>query len=71
MRFGPCAGSRPAGAPGCYPVRQCVIRHLRDPEAEQPLGLLDAALQVADGVHLAQVDADGDERLGDLRGQAR
>ena len=37
--------------------------------AEQPLGLLEAALQVADRVHLAEVDADGDQRLGDLRRQ--
>src|SRR4051812_28717829 len=33
----------------------------RDLVAEQPLGLLDAALQVADGVDLGQVDPDRDE----------
>ena len=39
--------------------------------AEQALGLLDAALQVADRVHLAEVDADGDQRLRDLRATGR
>src|SRR5438552_2040797 len=34
--------------------------------AQQPLRLLDATLQVADGRHLAQVHADRYERLGDL-----
>ena len=34
--------------------------------AEQPLGLFEPTLQVADGVHLAQVDPDGHEGLGDL-----
>lgn len=41
-----------------------------DTEAELALGLFDTALQVADGPHLAQVDTDGHQRLGDLRGQA-
>ena len=40
-----------------------------DRVAEQPLGLLEAALQVTDGVHLAQVDPDRHQRLGDRRGQ--
>src|SRR5687768_14447581 len=42
----------------------------RDLVSEQPLGLLDAALEVADRVDLRQVDADRDERLGDLGGEA-
>src|SRR5438132_8105417 len=37
---------------------------------QQPLGLLDAALEVAHGVHLPQVHADVHERLGDLGRQA-
>src|SRR4051794_4865632 len=35
--------------------------------AQQALGLLDAALEVADRVDLAQIDAEGDQRLRDLR----
>src|SRR5437899_12998699 len=38
--------------------------------AEQPLRFLDAALQVAHRRHLAQIHADGDERLRDLGGEA-
>src|SRR5919204_926774 len=37
--------------------------------AEQPLRLLDAALEVAHGVDLREVDAEGDERLRDLRAE--
>src|SRR5215213_2330089 len=47
------------------------VRAERDRVAEDPLGLLDAALQVADRVDLAELDAERDERLGDLRGQPR
>src|SRR5215218_11420196 len=39
-----------------------------DLEPEVALRLLDAPLEVTDGVHLAEVDPDGDQRLGDLRG---
>src|SRR5439155_11353930 len=39
--------------------------------SEQPLRLLDPALEIADGVDLAQVDADGDERLRDLGREPR
>src|SRR4029453_8436614 len=39
-------------------------------EPEQAFRLFDAALQVPDGVHLAKVDADGHQGLGDLWGQA-
>src|SRR5918993_211176 len=37
-----------------------------DAEAELSLRLLDAALKIADRVHLAQVDTDRYERAGDL-----
>src|SRR3954453_3467095 len=37
--------------------------------AEQALGLLEAALEVADGAHHAEIDPEVDERLGDLRRQ--
>jgi hypothetical protein len=40
---------------------------LGDLEPEQALRLFDAALEVADSVHLAKVDPDGHQRLGDLR----
>src|SRR2546422_2267861 len=40
---------------------------LNDFVAQLPLGFLDAALQIADRVHLAQVHADSDERLRDFR----
>src|SRR5918994_5577749 len=43
----------------------------RDGVAEDPLRLLDTALQVAHGVDLAELDAEGDERLGDLGREAR
>ena len=43
----------------------------RDLVAEQALGLLDAALEVADRVDLGEVDAERDERLGDLRRTGR
>src|SRR5215471_16755546 len=39
--------------------------------AQQTLGELDPALQVADGVHLAQLDADRDQRLRDFRRESR
>jgi len=38
-------------------------------ESEHPFGLLDAALQVAHRGELAQIDADGHQGLGDVRGQ--
>ena len=41
------------------------------PEAKLPLGLLDPALEVADRVHLGEVDADGDQGPGDLGGESR
>src|SRR5215218_6512730 len=41
-----------------------------DPEPQVALGLLDAALQVADGVHLPEVDPDRHQGLGDLRREA-
>src|SRR5215217_2733775 len=43
---------------------------LGDLESEQALRLFDAALEVADSVHLAKVDPDGHQGLGDLGGQA-
>src|SRR5690349_22210069 len=43
----------------------------QDLVAEQPLRLLDAALQVAHRGHLAQIDADRHKRLRDLGRQAR
>ena len=39
---------------------------LGDRESEQAFGLLHAALEVADGVHLGKVDPDGHQGLGDL-----
>src|SRR5262249_47860326 len=45
------------------------LRNREDLVAQEPLGLLDAALQVADSVHLAHVDADVDQRLGNLSRQ--
>src|SRR5690349_4747396 len=72
MRNGPCLRIGTA-------TRACLPRLARHRElgggaahlvAEQPLRLLDAALQVADRVHLGQVHTDRHERLGDLRRQA-
>ena len=39
--------------------------------AQETLGFFDAALQVTDGVHLAQVHADSNQGLGDFRREAR
>src|SRR5215218_1999511 len=47
------------------------VRPERDGVAQDPLGLLDAALQVADRVDLAELDAERDERLGDLGREPR
>src|SRR5829696_3683893 len=47
------------------------VRPERDRVAQDPLGLLDAALEVADRVDLAELDAERDEGLGDLGGEAR
>src|SRR6478735_9040769 len=70
IRWGPC--DRIEAGSGVLGGRASVgIRHLRDTEPELPFGLLDPALEVADRVHLAQVDANGDEGLGDLRRQSR
>src|SRR4051812_7171864 len=38
--------------------------------AQEPLGFFDPTLQVADRVHLRQVQPDGHQRQRDLRGQA-
>src|SRR5918995_4626160 len=49
------------------------LRRLGPPQhlvAQQPLRFLDAALEVADRVDLGEVDADGDEGLGNLGGEA-
>src|SRR3954470_21530055 len=43
---------------------------LADLVAEQPLSLLDAALEVADRIDLREVHADGHQRLGDVGGEA-
>ena len=63
----PVAGSRPAPVRSFTspPAPPCAVTRV----AEQPLGLLEAALQVTDGVHLAQVHPDGHQGLGDLRRQ--
>ena len=63
------AGSRRAAAPARVSWSTSGIVRPDDLEPEEAFGLLDAALQVADRVHLAEVDADGDQRLRDLRGQ--
>src|SRR5215208_6412062 len=47
------------------------VRAERDRVPQDALGLLDAALQVADGVDLAVLDPERDEGLGDLGGEAR
>src|SRR3954449_6783572 len=44
---------------------------LRDLVSQQPLGLLDSALEVAYRRHLAEVHTDSDKRLRDLRREAR
>jgi hypothetical protein len=37
--------------------------------AQQALGLFNAALQIADRIHFAEIDADRDDGLGDFRRQ--
>src|SRR3989338_10767910 len=39
--------------------------------SKEPFGLLDASLQIADGVHFSQVDPDRDERLSNFGRQTR
>src|SRR5205085_3386861 len=58
-------------------VRSADLAHLGDRlgaaahlVAEEPLRLLDAALEVAHGVHLREVDADGHQSEGDLGREA-
>src|SRR5262245_3002884 len=66
MRYGPSLRIETRGGSGGAARLSPDILAPHDREAEQPLGLLDAALQVADRVHLAEVDADGHQRLRDL-----
>src|SRR5262249_1341677 len=66
LRIGTCTTPSPSLRGGGR--RRLLQRH--DLVAQEPLGLFDTALEVADGVHLAEVDADVDERLGDLGRQA-
>src|SRR3954451_25004936 len=72
IRNGPCLRIGTAMPGGQRPLAR-VFRDgvaQRDLVPEQPLGLLDAALEVADGVDLGEVDAERDQRLGDLRREA-
>ena len=66
MRIGTCEVLDPASR-----VRGGLILRQDDLVAQQALGLFDTALEIADGVHLAQVHPDVDERLGDLGRQPR
>src|SRR5438552_1977837 len=75
LRYWPCLRIGTSTAPSATGVSASSrllgqIFQRQDLVAEQPLRLLDAALQVAHGCHLAQVDADRDERLGDFGRQA-
>src|SRR4029450_6984210 len=72
MRYAPCLriGTCTKPSPPLRGVRRRRLLHRHDLVAQEPLGLFDTALEVADGVHLAEVDADVDERLGDLGRQA-
>src|SRR2546427_2427567 len=75
IRYWPCLRIGTSTAPSATGVGASSrlrgqIFQRQDLVAEQPLRLLDAALQVAHGCHLAQVDADRDERLGNFGRQA-
>src|SRR3989442_999306 len=75
IRYWPCLRIGTSTAPSATGVGASSrlrgqIFQRQDLVAEQPLRLLDADLQVAHGGHLAQVDADRDERLGDFGRQA-
>ena len=63
-----CGAARGSGRPRVVPSSGCLRggRPIDHRVAEQSLGLLDAALEVTDRVHLAQIDTDIDQRLGDL-----
>src|ERR1700674_817745 len=63
LRMGTCTQPLP-------PFPRTLLR-VDDLVTQQPLGLLDAALQVADGVHLAQIHADCNKGLRDFGRQAR
>src|SRR5215471_562583 len=63
----------------CFRIGTCTIAplgpggslvQLHDSIAQGSLGLFDASLEIADGVHLAQIHAYCDQRLGDLGRQA-
>ena len=76
-RPGQCGPTRPGTSPVAGSRRAPVLSSQRagtvlsgDRVAEQALGLLEAALQVTDGVDLAEVHPDGHQRLGDRRGQS-
>src|SRR5882672_3838334 len=45
------------------------FRRWHDFISQQFLGLLNAALKIADGVHFAEIYADSDERLGNFGGK--
>ena len=62
--------SRRAAVPAPCPRQRPASSDLMNLEPEETFGLLDTALQVADRVHLAQVETDGDQRQRDFRGQA-
>src|SRR6202035_4132600 len=52
------------------PLRSLRLLYGHDLVPQEPFGLFDAALQVADGVHLTEVHAYGDEGLRNFRRQA-
>ena len=46
------------------------LRHRHDFVSQKLFGLFNAALQIADGVHLSEIHTDSDEGLGNFRGKA-
>src|SRR5215211_1772616 len=67
-RYGPCARMETRSGSAAEESTVDIV-DLDDLEPEQPLGFLDALLQVTDRVHFAEVDSDGDQGLGDLGGE--
>src|SRR5262245_54030921 len=64
LRIGTCTASSPSGG-----LRHGLL-HQDDLVAQEPLGFLDTALQIAHRVHLPEVYSNINKRLGDLGGQA-
>src|SRR5215211_6022272 len=70
MRKSPCLSIETSFAWGGSESARATVLRSRHLETQQALRLFDTSLQVADRVHLAQVDADRHQRLGDVGGQA-